>query len=160
MFLIDSETYNDQEFAEAYAAGFFNLNRSRDKWIRKLTQEELRTEKENVIAVNKPYGNPNVIVLKYISENCEGHERTFVRKEGAELVSSHRFLFLAHNASGLDSWVVLNWLDTEMKVLKKFEVARGLVLLSFRCGIETVSSVEYLNTLNSDALDYNVRFFR
>ena len=43
-------------------------------------------------------------MLKYISENYEGDERTYIDKEGDEIASSHRILLLAHNASGFDSW--------------------------------------------------------
>ena len=41
VFVFDLETCNDQEFAETYAAGLFNVNRLRDKWDRGLTCKEI-----------------------------------------------------------------------------------------------------------------------
>ena len=35
--VFDLETYNFQDFAEAYAAGFYDVNRFRDRWGRDLT---------------------------------------------------------------------------------------------------------------------------
>ena len=48
MFVIDLESYNDQELADSYAAGLYNVNRLRDKWYRDLTVQEMETERENV----------------------------------------------------------------------------------------------------------------
>ena len=42
VFLFDLETHNDQEFAEAYAAGLYDVNRLRDRWHRDLTNNEIR----------------------------------------------------------------------------------------------------------------------
>ena len=53
-------------------------------------------------------------ILEYNSENYEGDERTYVDKDGDEIVNSYKILLLAHNSSGFDSWVVLNSLDKEM----------------------------------------------
>ena len=37
VFVFDLETLNDQEFAEAYAAGVYDVKRLRDRWDRDLT---------------------------------------------------------------------------------------------------------------------------
>ena len=39
VFVFDLETHNDQEFAEAYAAGLYDVNRLKDKWDRDLTPD-------------------------------------------------------------------------------------------------------------------------
>ena len=57
-------------------------------------------------------------MLKYISKNYEGDERTSIDKDGDEIVSSYRLLLVAHNSSGFDSWVVLNSLVKEITDLK------------------------------------------
>ena len=44
VFVFDLETHKDREFAEAYAAGLYDVNRLRDKWDRDLTTDELETE--------------------------------------------------------------------------------------------------------------------
>ena len=46
--VFDLETYNDQEFAEAYGAGLYVVNRLRDKSHTDLTSDELETERENI----------------------------------------------------------------------------------------------------------------
>ena len=81
-------------------------------------------------------------MLKYISENYEGDERTYIDKDGDELVSSYRILLVAHISSGFDSWVVLNSLVKEITDLKIIKTARGLISLSFRCGYKIVNTLE------------------
>ena len=108
MFLFHLEIYNDQEFAKSYAAGLYDVNRLRNRWDRDLTSDETVTEKHNVVVFDASNGNCVMDMPKYISENYEGDERTYIDKDGDEIVSSYRLLFVAHNSSGFDSWVVLN----------------------------------------------------
>ena len=139
VFVFDLETHNDQEFAETYAAGLYDVNRLRDCWHRDLTPHELIIERKNVTIFN---GNCIKNMLKYISENYEGDERTYIDKEGDEVVSSYRLLLVAHNSSGFDSWVVLNSLVKEITDLKIIKTTRGLISLSFRCGVKIVNTCE------------------
>ena len=99
VFVFDLETHNDNEFAEAYAAGLYDVNRLRDKWDRDLTSNELAIAKQNVIGFDASNGNCVMNMLKYISENYEGEERTYIDKNGDEIVSSYRLLLVAHNSS-------------------------------------------------------------
>ena len=108
VFVFDLETINDREFAEAFAAGIYDVNLLRDRWNRDLTPDELKTEKDNVILFDGSNGNPVMSMLEYISENHEVDERTYFYKDGDEIVSSYGILLVAHSASGFDSWVVLN----------------------------------------------------
>ena len=142
VFVFDLETHNDQEFAEAYAAGLYNVNPLRDKWDRDLAPDEIVIEKENVTVFDASNGNPVINMLKYISKNYEGDERTYIDKDGDEIVSSYRLLLVAHNSCGFDSWVVLNSLVKEITDLKIIKTARGLISLSFRCGFKIVNTVE------------------
>ena len=107
VFVFDLETYNDQEFAEAYAAGCHDVIH-KEKWDKDLTVQEIETERENVIVFDGSTGNPVKNMLENISENYEGDENTFIDKEGDEIVSSYRLLLVAHKSSGFDSWVVVN----------------------------------------------------
>ena len=136
------KTHNEQEFAEAYGAGLYNVNRLRDKWDRDLAPDEIIIEEENVTVFDASNGNPVMNMLKYISKNYEGDERTYIDKDGDEIVSSYRLLLVAHNSSGFDSWVVLNSLVKEITDLKIINTARGLISLSFRCGFKIVKTVE------------------
>ena len=99
-------------------------------------------EKQNVTVFDASNGNCVMNMLKYISENYEGDERTYTDKDGDEIVSSYRLLLVAHNSSGFDSWVVLNSLIKEITDLKIIKTARGLISLSFRCGVKIVNTVE------------------
>ena len=127
VFVFDLETHNDQEFAEAYAAGLYDVNRLTDKWDRDLPPDELVIERENVTVFDASNGNCFMNMLKFISENYHGDERTFIDKDGDEIFSSYRLLLVAHNSSGFDSWVVLNSLVKEITELKIIKTARGLI---------------------------------
>ena len=117
--LLDLKTYDDQEFAEAYAAASYDVNRLRDSFDRDLPPEEIEIERKYVLVFDKSCGNLVMNMLKYISEKCEGDERTYIEKECDEIASAYRSLLLANNASGFDMWVVLKLLDKEIKNLKK-----------------------------------------
>ena len=136
MFVIDLETYNDQEFAETYAAGLYDVDRLRDRWDRDLTVQELETERENVIGFDGSNENHVMNMLKCISENYEGDERTYFDKDGDEIESSFRLILVAHNSSGFDIWVVLNSLVKEITELKIIKTPTGTISLSFRCGVK------------------------
>ena len=142
VFVFDLETHNDQEFAEAYATGLYDVNRLRDRWHRELTNNELVIERKNVTVFNASNGNCIMNTLKYISENYDGDERTYIDKDGDEIVSSYRLSLVAHKSSGFDSWVVLNSLVKELTDLKIIKTARGLISLSFRCGVKIVNTCE------------------
>ena len=133
VFMFDIETHNDQEFAEAYAAGLYDENGLRDKWDRDVTVQEMKTERENVTIFAGPKGNPVMNMLKYISESYELDESFYIDKDGDEIVGSHTLLLVAHNSSAFGSWVVLNSLVKEITELKIIKTARGLISLSFRC---------------------------
>ena len=142
MFVFDLETHNNQEFAEAYAVGLYDVNRLRDKWNRGLTPNEVMIEKENVTVFDAFNGNPVKNLPNNISENYEGDERTFLDRDGDQLVSSYRFLLVAHNSSGVDSWVVLNSLVKYITNLKIRKTAGGSRSLSFWCGVKIFNTVE------------------
>ena len=142
VFVFDLETHNDQEFAETYAAGLYDVNRLHDKWDRDLTPDELVIERKNVTVFDTSDGNCVMNMLKYISENYDGDERTYIDKDGDEIISSYRLLLVAHNSSGFDSWVVLNSLLKDITELKIIKTARGLISLSFRCGVKIVNTCE------------------
>ena len=142
LFVFDLETHNDQEIAEAYAVGLYDVNRLKDKWDRDLTPDEIILERKNVTVFDASIGNCVMNMLKHFSENYEGDERTYIDKDGNEIISSYKLLLVAHNSSGFDSWVVLNSLIKDITDLKIIKTARGLISLSFRCGFEVVNTCE------------------
>ena len=88
VFVFDLETYEDQEFAEAFAAGLFDVNGLQDRWDRDLTPDEIEIENEYAIVFDKSCGNAVMNMLNFISENYGGDERTYIHKDGDEGVSS------------------------------------------------------------------------
>ena len=114
VFVFDLETHNDNQFAEAYAVGLYDVNRLHNRWHRDLTSDELIIERKNVTVFDASKGDCVMNMLKYISEYYDGDERTYIDKDGDEIVSSYRLLLVAHNSSGFDSWVVLNSLVKEI----------------------------------------------
>ena len=142
VFVFELETHNDQEFAEAYAVGLYGTNRLRDCWYRDLKRNELMIERKNVTVFDASNGNCIKNMLKSISENYDGDERTYIDKDGDEIISSYRLSLVAHNSSGFDSWVVPSSLVKEITDLKIIKTARGLISLSFRCGVKIVNTCE------------------
>ena len=57
VFVFDLETCNDQDFAEAYAAVIYDVKRSRDKWDRNITTEEIQTERKYIIVLKISIGH-------------------------------------------------------------------------------------------------------
>ena len=94
------------------------MNRLRGWWNRDLTPDEIVIEEEIVIVFNGSYGNSGMNLLKYISENYEVDERTYIDKDREEIVSSYRLFLVAHISSGFDAWVVLNSLVREIRERK------------------------------------------
>ena len=142
VFVFDLGTHNDQEFAEAYAAGLYDVNRLKDCWYRDLNSDEIIIEGKNVNVFDSSNGNCIMNMLKYISKNYEGDEKTYIDRDGDEIVSSYTLLLVAHNSSVFDSWFVLNSLVKDITELKKIKTARGLISLSFRCGFKIVNTCE------------------
>ena len=141
VFLFDLETYDDQNVAEAYAAGLNYVNRLRECWDRDLSPDEIMTETGMVIVFEGCIGKTVMTMPKYVSENYEGEERTCIDRDGIEITSSYGVLLVAHIASGFDVWVILNSLVKETTEFKFVKTARGLISLSFRCGFKLVKTV-------------------
>ena len=89
--MFDLETFNDQEFAEAYAADFYELNLLREKWDRDLTREGIEVERKNGFLFHNSCGNPGMSVLKNISENYKGDVRFYINTDGDEIISWYNF---------------------------------------------------------------------
>ena len=142
VFVFDLETHNDQEFAEAYAVGLCDVNRLKDCWQRDLNTNELIRERKHVTIFDASNGNCIMNMLKYISKNYEGDEKTYIDRDGNEIVSSYKLSLVADNSSGFDSWVVLNSLVKDITEIKIIKTARGLISLSFRCGFKIVNTCE------------------
>ena len=64
MFVFGLETYNDQEIAQANAAGLYHVRPVRDKLDRNSGPEEIEIERKCVIVFDKSCGNPFMDMLK------------------------------------------------------------------------------------------------
>ena len=103
VFVCELETYNDQEFAEAYAAGLYDVNLLRYRWDRDLTPEEIQSEWKYIIVFINSCGNLVMNMLTSISENYEWDERTYINKDGDEIVSSYRISLWAQDSTEFGS---------------------------------------------------------
>ena len=133
------------------------MNRLRDKWDRDLTLQEIETEGNNVAVFDGYNGNPVMNMLKLNSENYGGDERTYIDKDGDQIVSPYRLFLVAHNSSGVDSWVVLNSLVKEITELKIIKTALGMISLSFRCVVKIVNTVEVPQYVNITFTKYHIK---
>ena len=82
MFVFDLETYNDQEFAESYAASLYDVNRLRNKWGRDLTPDEIVTKKNNVIVFGGSKGNPVMNMLEIFQRTTKEKKEQILIKMG------------------------------------------------------------------------------
>ena len=86
----------------------------------------------------------------FTSQNYEGDEKTYIDKDGVEIVSSYLLSLFAHNSSGFDSWVVLYSLVKEITDIKIIKTAKRLIPLSYYhylVMLKELMHVKYLNTL-------------
>ena len=118
VFVFDLETYIENECATPYAAGLYNVNQLREMWKMGLIPVEIEIEKKNVLVFDESKQNPVMNKLETISENYWGDEKTYIDRNGDQRVSSYRLLSVGNNASGLDSWVVINSLVKDLKEKK------------------------------------------
>ena len=116
-----------------------------------MCEEELRIERYNVTVFNAIGESPIIELLQYISENYTCGETLCFNEHGGEVVRSYYILLLAHNASGFDNWIVLKSLDRETKNIKIIKISRGLIFISFRCGVKLDGDMR--NSLNSHVLN-------
>ena len=142
VFIVDLGTCNVKKFAEAYEAVSYDVNLLRDRCDRDISADEINTEKENVTLFDGSIRKPVMNMPKYITEKNEGDEKTYIDKDGDEIISSYKHSLVVHFASGFDSWVLQNSWVKEITELKNVETARELFSLSFRCGVEIVITVE------------------
>ena len=91
-----------------------------------MTPEEIETGGENVFVSDKSGGNHITNMPENISKNSKGDEKSYLDKEGDEIVTSCKILFLSHNDIDFDSWLVLNLLENEIRDFKFIRTARRM----------------------------------
>ena len=82
MFVFNLVACNDQEVAEAYAAGIYDVYRLRDQWNRDLTPDEIVIEKDNLIVFDGYNANHVINMLKINSENYKGDGMSYIDEVG------------------------------------------------------------------------------
>ena len=125
VFVFDLETKNDK-YLQKHMQLDYMMYIVYEISNRDLFLDEIVTEKDNVIVFVGSNANSVTNMLRHISENYEGDERTYNDKDGDEIVSSYRLLLVAHNSSGFDSWILLNFLVKEITESKNIKTARRL----------------------------------
>ena len=72
-------------------------------------------------------------MLRFLSENYERDERTYVDKDGDAVDNSYRLLLVAHNDCDFDVCFELESSVNEITGLKNIKTAKRLICLSFQC---------------------------
>ena len=74
-------------------------------------------------------------MIEYINKNYTGDKIIHKNKSGANIVKSYKITLLAHNASGFDSYIVLNnLLKNTALSFKIVKTDRGIIKLQFTSG--------------------------
>ena len=117
------------------------MNRLREWWNREETPEEIEIEREKAIVFDNEAETLSKKCLKLSKKNArererererERDERTYIDKEGDEIVSSYRIFLLAQNACGFNSGVALKPLDKETTE-KKNRLQLDITIISVWC---------------------------
>ena len=134
VFAFDLETCSvvNQLDCEAYAAGTNHSNRLSDCFNGDLTEKELEIERKNVHVFDRENNKSVLDMINYVINNYKGKPKIITNKHGKKIISSYKYQFVGHNASGLDNHIVLNSLPKSYPSVKK--TSRGLIKLSFGAG--------------------------
>ena len=73
-------------------------------------------------------------MINYVIKNYRGKPKIITNKHGKKILSSYKYQFVGHNASGFDNCIVLKSLPESYKSAKIVKTSRGLIKLSFRAG--------------------------
>ena len=120
VFAFDLETCNvkNQLYCETYAAGVYHLNRLYECFNGDLTEKELQIERENVRVFDCENNNPILDMINYVINNYEGKPKIITDKHGKKIISSNKYQFVGHNASGFDNYILLNSLPESYTSIK------------------------------------------
>ena len=135
VFIFDIETGNVENKATPYAIGLYDLSRLKYRYKKDLTEDEIITERNNVIKFKAYNGNPVTQMIEYINKNYTGDKIIHRNKSGANIVKSNKITLVAHNSSGFDSYIILNNLLKNTALSSKIvKTDRGIIKLQFNAG--------------------------
>ena len=133
--IFDIETGNVEDRAIPYGIGLYDLSRLKYRYKKDLTDNEIITERKNVIKFKAYDGNPVVQMVEYINKNYTGDKIIHRNKSGVNIVKSYRTTLVAHNSSGFDSYIILNNLLKNTALSSKIiKTDRGIIKLQFNSG--------------------------
>ena len=78
--------------------------------------------------------NPVMDMITCVIENYKGKAKIITSKHNNKIISSYKYQFVGHNASGFDNYIVLNSLPKSYKNIKIIKTSRGSIKLSFKAG--------------------------
>ena len=135
VFAFDLETANVdyKQYCVPYGAGGYHLNRLKECYNGNLSEDELKMERENVHIFDYKNKNPVMDMINFIVKNYKGKPKFFKNKDGEYKISCYKYQLIAHNASGFDNYIVLNYLP-KTYFPKIIHTSRGILKLSFRVG--------------------------
>ena len=73
-----------------------------------MTEKELQIERGNVHVFDRENNNPVLDMTNYVINNYMGKPKIITDKHGKKIISSYKYQFVGHNASGFDNYIVFN----------------------------------------------------
>ena len=120
LIVYDLETHNTNR-ARPYNMTFYRLNKIAGRYNRDPTPEELEKAKKDTIAFEGDNCINNALdyCLKF-----KGDERKVKNK-----IVEYNLQMHAHNGSGFDTWIILNNLPCDKRIVDIFKNGKGIISL-------------------------------
>ena len=137
----DLETHNTDR-TRPYCISFYRLSKLAGRYDRDPTKNELKKALQDTIAFagDKCISNALDYCLKLEGEGYKINNK----------VVEYNFQMHAHNGRGFDTWIVLNNLDCDKRIVNVIKNGKGMIELKvFNCFIE---KNRFLNTFISDGV--------
>ena len=131
----DIETYN-KDRAVPYAIGFYPVTKLCSKWNRDLTQTEIDKCLRDVRLFE---GEDCITNMFERLRDLKGEPRK-IMKNGKEFIVEYDLKLVAHNGSGFDTWIILNNLPKECKIMNMIKNGKGIISLKIYNGMVDVKA--------------------
>ena len=73
-------------------------------------------------------------MIDYVENFSKDKPKYVVNNYGKLVLSSYKYQLVGHNASGFDSYFVINSLPSSSNCMRKVKTSRGMIKLSFKAG--------------------------
>ena len=141
----DLETHSTDR-ARPYVFCFYRLSKLAGRYIRDLTHDEIGKCKKDTIAFD---GDNCVEKALDFCSKLKGDER----KDSKNKILEFKLQLHAHNGSGFDTWIVLNNLPCDKRIVNNIKKGKGNIELKvFKGYNEKKIKNKFLNIFNLDVV--------